>query len=377
MKSNRKEPDSYVRMKGKIRIRVLAMIILTAVAIGGAYRLIWRGRIGDWIVVFFQTTLKVNEATALHMYEKIFRDNFELLIFGAVAIVFFIIFDFSLTWFIKYFKEIDKGLDALVNNDGEKIELLPELEAIEIKLNTIQQTLEKRALESQLSEQRKSELVMYLAHDIRTPLTSVIGYLNLLDEAQDMPEEQRAKYVRITLEKAYRLESFINEFFEITRYNSQQISLTKEAVDLYYMLAQVADELYPILSARGNKVDIRTDEDVTIFGDSAKLARVFNNILKNAAAYSDPNTNIIIAYITDGNMVKIAFQNKGNTIPADKLDRLFEKFYRLDEARVSDTGGTGLGLSIAKEIVSMHGGTISAQSENNTVTFLVTLPIII
>ena len=202
----------------------------------------------------------------------------------------------------------------------------------------------------------------------------MIGYLSLLDEAQDLPAEQRAKYVRITLEKARRLEKLVNEFFEITRYDLRQTDLKKERIDLYYLLAQMADELYPILSRRGNTAVLRADEDLTVCGDPAKLARVFNNILKNAAAYSDPNTEILIRGERWEDGVAVTIQNQGPAIPAEKLSAIFEKFYRTDEARASDTGGAGLGLAIAKEIVALHGGTITAESRENTTTFTVTLP---
>lgn len=215
---------------------------------------------------------------------------------------------------------------------------------------------------------------MYLAHDIRTPLTSVIGYLSLLEEAPDMPLEQKAKYVHITLDKAYRLEKMINEFFEITRYNLQQIKIEKEKIDLYYMLVQLTDELTPILSEKRNTVTLKADENLTVYGDPGTMARVFNNILKNAAAYSYPNTDIIISAEEQENKVVISFHNQGHTIPQNKLSAIFEKFYRMDEARTSNTGGAGLGLVIAKEIISLHGGSITAESENNTIVFKVTLP---
>ena len=215
---------------------------------------------------------------------------------------------------------------------------------------------------------------MYLAHDIRTPLTSVIGYLNLLEEEPDSPPEQRAKRVHIALDKAYRLEAMMNEFFEITRYNSQQIALSRETVDLYYLLAQLTDELTPVLAERGNTVPLRLDENLTVQGDAEKLARVFGNILKNAAAYSDPRTEITVsAQAAEGDVV-LRFQNRGPDIPPEKLEALFDKFYRLDQARSTGTGGTGLGLAIAREIVLLHGGAIRAFSKNHTITFMVRLP---
>ena len=135
---------------------------------------------------------------------------------------------------------------------------------------------------------RKNDLITYLAHDLKTPLTSVIGYLSLMEEVPEMPAEQRVKYVHITLDKALRLERLINEFFEITRYNLQQIVLEKESLDLSFMLVQMADEFYPILSDHGNTLKLQgtNEESIMVYGDGDKLARVFRNILKNAIAYS-------------------------------------------------------------------------------------------
>ena len=190
-----------------------------------------------------------------------------------------------------------------------------------------------------------------------------------------MPAEQRAKRVHIALEKAYRLETMINEFFEITRYNSQQITLSKETIDLYYMLVQLSDELSPVFAPRGNTVALHLAEDLTVEADPEKLARVFSNILKNAASYSYPHTEITISAEKSEHEVIIQFQNSGEDIPGEALASLFDKFYRADKSRSSDTGGTGLGLAIAKEIVVLHGGTISAASKNHVVTFTISLPL--
>ena len=221
---------------------------------------------------------------------------------------------------------------------------------------------------------RKNELVAYLAHDLKTPLTSVIGYISLLKEAPDMPVEQRAKYTGIALEKALRLESLINEFFDITRYNLQEIVLEEETFDLVFLLMQMADEFYPVLEQHGKSISIHADEDLPIAADSAKLARVFNNILKNAVAYSYDNTEIEIYAEKRENTIHVSISNFGKTIPKQKLDMIFEKFYRLDDARSTNTGGAGLGLAIAKEIVVAHGGTISVTSEKQITTFTVELP---
>lgn len=293
----------------------------------------------------------------------------------AVLLIFTVLMVRIFRWVTGYFREVNQGIESLLADDEKQIQLSPEMLPFERKLNSVKQTLAERKMETALAEQRKDELVMYLAHDIRTPLTSVIGYLNLLEEDPNMPPEQRAARVHIVLEKAYRLETMVNEFFEITKYKSQKITLSKETIDLYYMLVQLSDELFPVLAPRGNTVTLHLDENLTIEADPEKLARVFNNILKNAASYSFPHTEIVISAEKLEHEVIIRFQNSGEDIPNEALASLFNKFYRVDQSRSSDTGGTGLGLAIAKEIVTLHGGAISASSKNHVVTFTVSLPL--
>lgn len=273
-----------------------------------------------------------------------------------------------------YLQEVINATKTVYQQNDNAIELSEPLKEMEKQMNQIKMSILLSQQAVKEAESKKNELVMYLAHDIRTPLTSVIGYLSLLNEAPDMPVEQKAKYVGIALNKAQRLEKLINEFFEITRYNTQQIKLTGKNVDVYYMLVQLIDEFYPVLSAKGNYATLHADENLTVYADSEKLVRVFNNILKNAAQYSYPNTEIVISAKADVDKIIITFENHGQTIPPDQLSSIFEKFNRLDDARKSDTGGAGLGLSIAEEIIHLHGGEISVHSENDTVTFIVSLP---
>jgi len=365
----------YTQLKSKMYKKFLIFILVAFVVITVLYILIWHGRGADWIVSILQQVFRLDYQNALNVYQQLFRNYADLIWLGAIAVIFLFFFRFFINWVTQYFTIINNGIDALLSEEEAEIHLLSEMSATEKKLNTVKQTLKNRTMEARLAEQRKNDLVMYLAHDIRTPLTSVIGYLNLLDEAPDMPARQKEKYLHVSLNKAYQLEKMINEFFEITRYNLQQINLTKETIDLYYMLVQLSDELSPLLAANGNTARLIAEETLTVYGDPDKLARVFNNVLKNAAAYSYPNTEIIIAAKVKSDVVEISFQNKGNTIPKEKLSAIFEKFYRLDEARTSNTGNAGLGLAIAKEIVTLHGGTISAVSENNIVKFLISLPL--
>lgn len=272
--------------------------------------------------------------------------------------------------------EISGMLHDYMTGDKEATAVFPkEYAEISAQMAEIKSTIQHHEQVLKEEAARKNDLITYLAHDLKTPLTSVIGYMSLLDEIEDMPKEQQKKYIHITLDKARRLESLINEFFDITRYNLQHIEVEKETIDLKYMFVQMTDEFYPVLKAHGNTAELNIDDDMTVYGDSDKLARVFNNILKNAIAYSYADTPIKIWAKQTEEAVEIYIKNKGKTIPKQKLDSIFEKFFRLDEARRTNTGGAGLGLAIAKEIVTLHGGEISAVSENEETTFCVSLPL--
>ena len=227
---------------------------------------------------------------------------------------------------------------------------------------------------ARLAEQRKNDLIVYLAHDLKTPLTSVQGYLELLDEQPDIPAEQRRKFIHIAADKAVRLEELINEFFEITRFNLSEVAYQKTNVNLSVLLLQLEEEFYPILEDKQLSISSHIEQDLCITGDADKLARVFDNILRNAVYYSYAGTTIGLraSRLPDGS-VEVACTNHGNEIPREKLDLIFEKFYRLDSARGSQSGGAGLGLAIAREIVQRHGGSITAASTPESTCFTVRL----
>ena len=225
------------------------------------------------------------------------------------------------------------------------------------------------------AEQRKNDLVVYLAHDLKTPLTSIIGYLSLLDENPDFSVEYRAKYTGIALDKAYRLEQLINEFFDITRFNLQSFPLENNHIDLSLLLRQMAEEFYPVLKEKNLTCTVKAEDKVNIIGDSDKLSRVFDNLMRNASNYCYEVSNIEINFFKNGENAVVTFINQGDKIEKEKLDMIFEKFFRADTSRTSKTGGTGLGLAIAKQIVERHGGTITAKSNEKYTIFTVSLPL--
>lgn len=274
-----------------------------------------------------------------------------------------------------YIDEVGKATEDLVNKDVEYIELPDELEEIQKRMNHLKRESEKNEKLAKENEEKKDELIVYLAHDIKTPLTSMIGYLSILDEIDDMPKKKQKNYISIALDKSYRLEDLINELFDVARFNSEKIVLEKEELNLNLMLEQIIDDFYPTLRELNKSIKLNYNELISINGDPDKLSRVFNNLIKNAISYSKEESEIVINLKKDNNNAIVEVINKGKQISKEKLSKIFEKFYRLDSARTSRTGGSGLGLAIAKDIVELHNGTIIAESNEEETTFRVTLPL--
>lgn len=371
MKSSEKMSSDYSKLSRITFIRGL-WIALGAVFAVIFLRALTRGHLADTIVIWIARIFSLSENEADLVYFNAVTVNLQFII-GIVIIIFvFLLFHMLLYSYKRYFDEVIAGIDKLMEEESS-ISLSPELETVERKLNHAKQTLKTQADEARKNEQQKNDLVVYLAHDIKTPLTSVIGYLSLLDENPDMPDEKKAKYIHTAWEKANRLRILVNEFFDITRSHSEAVPLQKTKIDLYYMLVQISEELYPQLDACKKRVENKVEEDISVYGDSEKLARVFNNILKNAIAYSEENSVISVSAEELPEKTVIRFENRGE-IPADKLSLVFDKFYRLNSARQSETGGSGLGLAIAKDIITLHGGGIKAESSNGSTAFIIELP---
>ena len=275
---------------------------------------------------------------------------------------------------IQKISRVFSQIQILFQKDDQRIVLDESLYELENDLNALKRESienEKKAIDE---VQHKVDMIAYLAHDIKTPLASVIGYLCLLDETPHLPEDLRHQYTHITLEKAYRLERLINEFFDIAKLNQTYSPLHLENIHLLYLLEQMKEEFYPLTSQKDQKIDIQVPENLIVCVDAQKMARVFNNILKNAFHYSYEHTIIHIQAYQDESYTHVVFENQGDTIPPDKIQNIFKQFYRLDESRNSSTGGSGLGLSIAKTIVEQHHGFIKVKSENQKTSFDVMLP---
>lgn len=288
-------------------------------------------------------------------------------------------FVITLVFMLRSARLLDREYDALdgIVDDDYVSPRLPNI--ISPRHKDVEEKIKKELKFKQYvaneAEQRKNDLVVYLAHDLKTPLTSIIGYLSLLDENPDFSVEYRAKYTGIALDKAYRLEQLINEFFDITRFNLQSFPLENNHIDLSLLLRQMAEEFYPVLKEKNLTCTVKAEDKVNIIGDSDKLSRVFDNLMRNASNYYYEGTNIEINVFKKDENAVVTFINQGDKIEKEKLDMIFEKFFRADTSRTIKTGGTGLGLAIAKQIVERHGGTITAKSNEKYTIFTVSLPL--
>lgn len=289
------------------------------------------------------------------------------------AVILFVGFGRSL----QYFDELSGAVGSLIAHRDQPVQLSAPLHATQEELNAIRVASLADERAAQAAERRKDELVAYLAHDVKTPITSIIGYLSLLDEAPDIPEEQRKRYVATALAKSERLEDLISEFFEITRYNLQAIPIERAQVEVQLFCRQLAEEFYPEAEARDLNIAVSAPEDATAFVDPDKFARALGNVLRNAIAHADAGSAVELKVKkTDEPIARWKFEvtDVGREISPAHLESIFDKFYRADSARNSSDGRAGLGLAIAKEIVLAHGGVIEATSENGQTTFTIYVP---
>ena len=343
------------------------------------------------------------------------------------AICLFLLFGCLLIAWLNFLKiaqlmaEVAEAVSAIYRDREAAVQLPRELKEMENQLNQIRIQAEADRQQAHETNQRKDDMLMYMAHDLKTPLTSVIGYLTLLNDEPDIPETTRQRYLGVVLKKALRLEDVINGFFEITRFNFSHMILEKSYVNMSMMVNQILYEFQPVFAEKRLQFTFEAPEEVYVYCDVEKMERVYDNLFKNVANYSYTDTqirvflsekipaetrqrmlegqeagqNIVPETAETGRNVmpgqteekqdaagvrkasggmRLIVENHGRTIPREKLEHLFEQFFRLDSSRDSHTGGSGLGLAVVKEIIQLHGGTVACESENEIIRFIVELP---
>ncbi|MCI6257167.1 sensor histidine kinase [Pseudoflavonifractor sp. HCP28S3_F10] len=369
----------YTRLKFKMLLLVVAGAVIASavglflvdVVIDGALQDPF-ARLFVWVAthLFGQT-----DAVALEAYQHYIRENKPEILLLGMAVLMLFAFYLAMGRFTAWLDQISSATRRVADREGEAVSLPRELQPLEQDLNAIRTELRARESAAREIERRRQDLVSFLAHDLKTPLTSVVGYLTLLNDDPGLTPEQRAKFTGIALEKAQRLQELLGEFFDITRMDLGAAPEAMVPIQLSVLLEQLADEFYPIFSERGLTCQVEIEHHLVVLGDPDKLVRVFDNVLRNAVNYSADGGTVRIAALRSGGRVEIVVSNEGLEIPEGELSNIFEKFYRLDAARSTRTGGAGLGLAIAKEIVERHGGTIRAESNGRFTSFIISLPL--
>lgn len=326
--------------------------------------------------VYYQTEVKAEDSLAQirRMIASIGDINFFLIIFIPLAVMFFFFLTKSYNLF---FKEISTGIHQLANGDFNTrihIRTNDEFGDIAKDINRAGEKLKASLERGDFAESSKDQLIVNLAHDLRTPLTSVLGYLDLVLKEKNLNEDQMKHYLKIAHTKSVRLEKLIDELFEVSRLNYGMLKMEKEPLDLGELLFQLKEEFYPVFE--NNRVTARMNiaQRLQIFGDGEMLARVFENLLSNAVRYgSDGEFIDIKGYVEERDAV-VEVINYGNYITPENLAHIFDVFYTGDRSRSDNHGSTGLGLFIVKNIVEQHQGTITAKSDPVHTTFAVRLP---
>ena len=298
--------------------------------------------------------------------------------------IFFKLIDFT----IEYIRKLRRSIQQVTSgNYGVQceVEYDDELGSLAANINVLSKTLLAKEKESEKlkekeraaldiernAERQKNELITNVAHDLRTPLTTIVGYLELIKDDTALSKEDVHKYSGIAYEKSIRLQEMMDDLFEFTKLDNADIKLNKSMINLSGLIMQMTDEFYPSFKDCNITpiVDL-PEENIYVQGDGQLLARVFDNLISNALKYGYHNTDLKIEVSGDEKYATVKVINHGDTIASEDIPLLFNKFYRTDSSRNSKTGGTGLGLAITKNIVDLHHGDISVTSDDQITTFI-------
>ena len=361
-------------MNRRFRTRVITNIFYSAV-----------------VTVLIEIFLVTNVSLIATYMDNAGIDNFFISIlvtFDVVVILMYVLFGilvFTVTFMIlqeKSLRYITKISDAMQNiSEGDlnvtvEVEGDDEFSSMAANLNKMVEELKELMDKERESERTKNELITNVAHDLRTPLTSIIGYLELLSGDVKLDPELQKKYINIAYVKTKRLEKLIEDLFGFTKMNYGKLTMHVAQVDVVKLLSQLLEEFYPSFVDKNLSYELQSNVPAKVItADGNLLARLFDNLINNAIKYGADGKRIMVKLQADDEIVTVSVINYGYVIPADELPLIFNKFYRVEQSRSTNTGGTGLGLAISKNIVDMHGGTITVTSDLSGTVFTVKLKV--
>ncbi|MGL4106745.1 sensor histidine kinase [Clostridium sp. LP20] len=278
----------------------------------------------------------------------------------------------SLVTIIEETEIISNGnLDKLID-----IEATGDMRSLADNINNISTQLKGIMIEERKAQKTKNDLITNVSHDLRTPLTSIIGYLELIDADKYKDEVELRYYTDIAYQKAKDLSLLINDLFELTKMQNSAITLEKLQINLVDLLGQLVVYFKNEFEKANMEARINFSEDkLIVYADGRKLGRAFENLLSNSIKYGKDGPYVDIITRVEDSMAVVEIVNYGEPIPEIDLPYIFDRFYRVEKSRNRDIGGTGLGLAITKNIIELHNGSISADSDYSKTTFEVRLPL--
>lgn len=309
----------------------------------------------------------------------IYRNNENNSAFGFLAgLAFFMFLFYFLTKRkMKYIEELAQGLLEISKGDLNFRVVkrsADELGSLSDNINFMAEELKNKIERERQAEKTKNELITNISHDLRTPLTSIMGYLKLINDKRYVDERELEEYAGIAYGKAEKLKVLIEDLFEYTKLSNEGVRLNTSSVNINELLEQLLEEMVPLFEENSLTVVHKIPrEKVEVFVDAEKMVRVFENLLMNAIKYSNKPGEIRVEMVEKEQNVTVIVQNQGESIPKQDLPKLFQRFYRQEKSRTSTSCGSGLGLAITQSIVELHGGKIWAECEGNTIRFFVSL----
>lgn len=356
-------------LKGKILIYVVQSFIITVMV---EFFLI--------LNIYFITSSDRN--SQLSLYSKSYGEKlpFEVFIYVILGIIIFTVsLVLQMNSMINYIGMIKEGVDRIAQGDFQTEILVKgndEFAIIAENLNKMMGEISELMDNEREVERSKNQLITNVAHDLRTPLTSIIGYMELLVNGNNIPDETRDKYLKVAYNKSLRLQKLIEDLFGFTKLNYGKIAMNIAKVDIVKLMAQLLEEFYPNFMENSLEYSLEsTENQIMIEADGDLLARLFDNLINNAIKYGKDGKKVSVVIRKIDDIVHVAVINYGKVIPKEDIDKVFNKFYRVEQSRSVNTGGTGLGLAIAKNIAMMHGGDIVVQSDLYGTIFDVTLSV--
>lgn len=281
--------------------------------------------------------------------------------------------------YIRYISHISDAVQSISEGKlNTSIDIIgdDEFSSMASNLNKMVEDIRELMDKEREAERTKNELITNVAHDLRTPLTSIIGYLELLAGNTKIEPKLQHKYIEIAYGKARRLEKLIEDLFGFTKLNYGRISMHVTQLDIVKLLSQLLEEAYPSFVDKNLSYDFQSNVPAKmITADGNLLARLFDNLIGNAIKYGADGKRVVVKLQGGEDVVTVSVTNFGYVIPPEELPLIFNKFYRVEQSRSAHTGGTGLGLAIVKEIVDMHGGAIDVASDLNGTVFTVKLQV--